>query len=426
MNIVPADTPGFRPVTLSEWAFLALVAVLPIMQPWNAGFHGYTVPPADFVFLVAAPAAAWSVWRGRIPLPRSPVWWALALYGAALCASAAASADRAHSFLKLAGNVYLIGLAALTLLHVQSIDAFRRVLTAWLAGTVVTLGAAFAGLLLFAAGVIDPHQNLFLSIHGSLPEGGYPRVMALFQNPNMYCAYMVASLALLITVRHLGWCRRGVPAFAAALVVAAVFSLSPGLGGLLLVIAFGAWCEWRVSRPRLVALTIAGSVLGATFFLLAITAVPAPGVPLSPWHLRPSSRLLTWIGSFQTFLDHPWFGKGVGLDVVAIGYRNSSGVYEWLTDAHSTWMSVLAQDGIVGLAALVALVAVLLRGARWSLADRAGVLQTGLIVAFVSGFFYQAFSGSFENTRHVWVLIGLLAASRGLTAATPEPRLAPG
>ena len=44
-----------------------------------------------------------------------------------------------------------------------------------------------------------------LSIHGSLPEGGYPRVMALFLNPNMQSArYMVASLALLIAAMRLG------------------------------------------------------------------------------------------------------------------------------------------------------------------------------------------------------------------------------
>jgi O-antigen ligase len=422
VNIVPADGLESRRVSFSEGAFLTLVAVLPIMQPWYAEFHGYTIPPADFLFLVAAAAAAGSWLSGRASMSRSPLFWALAAYGVALCASAAASADRAHSVVKLAGNAYLIGLAVLTMLHVRSIEAFRRALTAWLAGTVVTVAAAFAGLILFAVGVVDPRVNRFLSIHGSLPEGGYPRVMALFLNPNMYCSYLVVSMAMLITVRHLGWFRRGSMALAGAIVLAGAFSLSPGLGGLALVIAFGVWSDWRVSRPRLVTVAIVGSAIGAALCLLATTAVPVAGAPLSLSHLRPSSRMLTWIGSYHTFLSHPWFGRGLGLDVVEIGYTNPSGVYEWLTDAHNTWLSVLAQDGLVGLAAMMSIVTVLLRGARVSLASPEQTLRTGLTVAFVAGFLYQGFSGSFENTRHVWVLIGLLGASRGLTVEASKPR----
>jgi O-antigen ligase len=416
-----------RHVTVSEGLFLALVATLPIIQPFNVWFRGYTIPPADFLFLLAAPAAAISVLGGRVPPPRSPVLLALGLYAAAFLASTVASADRAHSVLKLLGVFYLIGLAVLTILHVRSVHALRRALAAWLVGTVVTLGAAFAGLCLFAAGVVDPHVNLFLSIHGSLPEGGYPRVMALFQNPNMYCAYMVASLAILITASHLGWFTGAAPTLIGATIVAAAFSLSPGLGGLLLVIAFGAWCEWRQSRPRLVTLIVAGSALGAVLFLLATTTtVPAPGEALSQWHYRPSSRMLTWIGSVHTFLTHPWFGKGVGLDVVGIGYTGPSGVYEWLTDAHNTWLSVLAQEGILGFAALVSIIVVLLRGPRFSMASPEAALRAGLAVAFVTGFLYQGLTGSFENTRHIWVLIGLLAASRGLTPLTPERQNARG
>jgi O-antigen ligase len=241
----------------------------------------------------------------------------------------------------------------------------------------------------------------------------------------MYCAYLVASLAILITVRKVGWLRRGFVPFAGALIVAAVFSLSPGFGGLLLVLAFGVWCEWRRTRPRLAKLAIAASAIGATLFVLAITASPAASGPLSIWNLRPSSRMLTWRGSFSTFLAHPWLGKGVGLDVVEIGYTNPSGIYELLTDAHNAWLSVLAQEGLVGLAAFTAMIAALLRGTlRFSLTSRRLALQTGLTVAFVAGFLYQSLSGSFEDTRHVWVLIGLVAAVKDLPDS-PGDKAAP-
>lgn len=401
-------------VTVSEGLFLLLVFSLPVMQPVYLDYRGYAIPPTDFVFLAAASTAALSMIRGGVSLRRSPMLWALGLYGAALCASTAASADRAHSSLKLLGDLYLIGLAVLTLLHVRSLDGLHRTLIAWLIGAAVTTVAAFAGLLLFGAGVSDPNVNLFLSIHGSLPDGGYPRVMAWFLNPNAYCAYMVASLAILITSEQVGWVRRGALSFEAAMIVAAAFSLSPGLGGLLLVLAFGAWCRWRHSRPGLVRLAIGVSAAGALLFLAVTTAVPAPDAPLSFSHLRPSSRMLTWIGSLRTFLAHPWLGKGLGLGVVEIGYTNPSGVYEWLTDAHNTWLSVLAQQGLVGFIAFVSIIAVLFRGAGLSMTSQTRVLRSGLTVAFATGFLYQSLSGSFENTRHVWVLIGLLAAAKDL------------
>lgn len=411
---MPGERTARHPVSFSEGAFLVLVAVVPIMQPWNLWFRGYPIPPADFIFLIAAPAAAWAIARRHLSIPRSPLFWALGVYGAALCVSTAASADRARSLIKLAGEFYLLGLAVLVLLHVQSIAAARRALTAWLAGTAVTVASAFAGLIGFIAGVTDPHVNWFLSIHGSLPEGAYPRVMALFRNPNMYCSYMVASLAILITSAQLGWLRRSGAGLGAAAIVAAAASLSPGLGGLLLVMAFAAWCAWRIRRPRLLTAAIAAGVAGAILLLLATIAVPVDA-SLSLLPLRPSSRVLTWIGAFRTFQANPWLGRGVGLEVAAIGYTNPSGVYEWLTDAHQTWLSVLAQSGVVGLAAFLSITVVLLRGARRSTAGDAQTLRTGLTVAFVAGFLYQSLTGSFENTRHVWLLIGFLAAANLLT-----------
>ena len=144
-RVLRPDMPASAPITMSERLFLVVVASLPIMQPWSFPFRGYTLPATDFIFLVAAAAAAWAWLRGRATLPRSPVLGALAIYGLALCAATAASTNRAHSVVKLIGSVYLIGLAALTMFHARSMDAFRRALIAWLVGTVITIAAAGAG-----------------------------------------------------------------------------------------------------------------------------------------------------------------------------------------------------------------------------------------------------------------------------------------
>jgi O-antigen ligase len=396
---------------MSEILFLIWIAMLPIMRPVVVEFSRYQIPIADFVFLAAAVAAARGVVSGRLLLPRSPVRFWLTAYAAALACSTLLSADRRVSALKLAGDMYLIAAAMLALIHVRTLAVFRRALIAWMAGTLVTVAAAGAGLALFAGGLRDPHDNSMLSIKGSLPEGSYPRVMGLFLNPNMYCAYLAASLGLLVVMQQQQWItRRTARVFGAVIVLAAVASLSPGFGGILLVIGYVVWQRWCDVRP-LAARTAAGvSMVGAIAFLAAIVASPAAGAPMAFGTLRASSRLLTWMGSANAFRAHPLFGKGLGLPVVNIGYINPSGIYELLTDAHNTWLSIAVQCGVVGLVAFVGLNVVLLVRASRTL------LQTSLTVAWVAGFLYQSLSGSFENTRHVWALIGLIGAARDLPA----------
>src|SRR5262245_14513593 len=176
---------------ISEAIFLVLIAALPVMRPVILELGRYQLPAADFLFVAAALSAAVSVVAGRrtVPLPRILGW--LACYGLALSLSAILSADRARSAIKLAGDFYLLGLASLVLFHVRTVDALRRALLAWIAGAAITVAAAATAILLFVAGFQNPYRNPLLSIHGSLPEGRYPRVMGLFLNPNMYCAYLV-------------------------------------------------------------------------------------------------------------------------------------------------------------------------------------------------------------------------------------------
>jgi O-antigen ligase len=402
-------------VTVSEAIFLALIASLPVMRPVLLHVRTYTIPPADFIFILAVLAAIVDVVRGRKSIPRSRIIVWVALYAAALSMSTIMSIDRPLSRIKFAGDLYLFGLAGLALTHVRSLPALRRALLAWTAGVVITVVAAGAGLALFILGVRDPYNgNPFLSIHGSLPDGTYPRVMGLFLNPNMYCAYLVASLAIVVTAYRAGWIPRVTAAIlGAGIVVAGAWSLSPGFGGMLIVIACGIRASWQRTRPGLVRAATLASAIGAACFIAAIVASPQPGAALSLHGLRPSSRMLAWIGSMKAFPAHPWFGKGLGVGVVEIRYINPAGEYELLTDAHNTWLSILVQCGVIGLAAFTALTVALWRGsnvrAQGTPYDR---VVAGLSVAFVAGFLYQSLSGSFENTRHVWMLIGLLAAAK--------------
>jgi O-antigen ligase len=81
-----------------------------------------------------------------------------------------------------------------------------------------------------------------------------------------------------------------------------------------------------------------------------------------------------------------------------------------LGDAHNTFLSVASQTGFVGFTAFTLLLIFLLRTFLPIRFERQTVIKTGLGFAFVTAFLYQGLAGSFEDARHLWVLIGLMAS----------------
>jgi O-antigen ligase len=288
----------------------------------------------------------------------------------------------------------------------------RRVVRVWLLATAVSVAACAAGVVLFYAGLRDAAQNPVLSHLGSLPPGAYPRLRGLFDNANMFCTYLVASVVLVVVAAALGWIRaRSAAALAVGVMVAALCTISPGLGGMALVV--GALVRlWTRGTLR----AWVGRVALAVGGLLAAVATLLTAVSLAPpyWPPAPSPRWLTWKATLATIARHPLLGTGVGTDACQVAHRVPDGTEQWLTDAHNAWLSVAAQEGLIGLCAFTALVVWLLRR-PWPLTRRGDpvrVAHSGLWLAFVGGFVYQTLSGSFEDTRHVWVLMGLVAATR--------------
>jgi O-antigen ligase len=154
--------------------------------------------------------------------------------------------------------------------------------------------------------------------------------------------------------------------------------------------------------------------------------------------LEPSGRLQTWRDAAATWKRHPFLGQGPGTVVADVAYRTPSGTLRGLTDAHSVYLSVAAQTGILGLAALVLLFGgTFVRLAGPSLArDSLAPVSPGpgssahverawpraLFAALLGAFFYQGLSGSFEETRHIWALLGLGAACAYITYGPPYMR----
>jgi hypothetical protein len=86
-------------------------------------------------------------------------------------------------------------------------------------------------------------------------------------------------------------------------------------------------------------------------------------------------------------------------------------------------LNVAAQGGIVSLAAFLAMALFVLRKSLRSgpALEQTAVVKTGLGIALAVALFYHGLTGSFEDARHLWVLMGLVVAADE-SIARDDPR----
>ena len=404
-----------------QYLFLILVGVLPVMWPFRVKLYGLDVLAADLIFVVSALAWLSALIRGVVKLRRGWFYLPLAIYLAAMICSTIASADPRRSMFKLVGEFYLLCLAVLTFNQVSSLSLLRFTIRVWLWGTALTVAAAVLGVLFFYAGARSPEVNTTMFDYGNWPKGNYPRTRGLFLNGNMLCNYLGVGLMLLLTGRSLGWVRGAwYWPLGAGLAVAALFTLSPGLGGLSLSLGLWLWLRFRRDQsPTPGRIFLVGGCVVAAAAFIAITFKPFSyrdggfGVPILERQVVPSSRALAWATALETFRQNPVLGKGVGMEVAAARQVKPSGRPELLTDAHNSWLSIAGQEGIIGLLAFAGLTFFLFKRLLplGPDANPHTLIRAGLCLAFVDAFLYQSLSGSFEDTRHLWVLFGMMAAA---------------
>jgi O-antigen ligase len=187
-----------------------------------------------------------------------------------------------------------------------------------------------------------------------------------------------------------------------------------------LILSVGLWLRSRfLHKGRLSAARAAVVVgaIGAVFFLGATLVSPDTtntdrdlAIPIVGKTVEPSVRVLIWSGALQTWASSPIFGTGTGTDPVDIRYETLSGQNQRLRDAHNVWLSILAQSGIVGFATFLALTIFVLKRCRFKPSEAPeDEILIALSCAFAGALLYQGLTGAFEDARHIWVLIGMIA-----------------
>jgi putative inorganic carbon (hco3(-)) transporter len=400
----------------SDLLLLAVIFAIPIMKPAVS----VEVIAADLLFVVLVLVLGMEVLAGARRVPSIAGYEPLLLYVAALACSLVASSNRGATLFKLATEFYLVGLAGVSAWLIDSEAKFRRAVLAWLAATALVCLIGLFSLAAFATGraawLLDYSNFGF----GSLPPGDYPRLALTFFNANMACNYLTVGLALTFVSRALRYIGPiTYRLLLGGIGMASLSTVSPGLGGIALLAGLWTWARHGHGSAIGKIALLGGSVVAGLFVVaLALTPFPhstAPFLMRLPrgLNLYPGPRLLIWIAALEQFVAHPLLGIGLGIDPVHVGFDSPSG-FEVLTDAHNIFLSIGAQCGLVGLIGLGAIIQLANARTPSPQAPGAGSLvKFTLGAAFLDVFVYQGLGGSFEDTRHIWVLLGLLiAASR--------------
>jgi hypothetical protein len=427
--------------------YVATLASLPVARPaiLVVGPTGVQVTDVLLAATYVASAAGW-IRRRRFP-PRNALLWGAVPFLVVAAASIAVSPQAGTpSWLKL---VALAGYALLPWLSRDLLGgdqaAVRLAVRGWLLGTLLAVVVALAGIVAFA---LDREILTELGCsYGRLPEGPYPRVCLPFRNPNYLANYLTASVPLLLACGGVLFRRSLRLAAVGACGIAALSSLSTGIGGFALALGITVWGMGRGRGPRGLrrAALSAGVLLAVGAGAVTVGHLVPSGhghVRLAghEWHFARGPRVHTWLSAGRTVAEHPVLGVGYGLPVA----RTPGGDLEpWLTgrldpltgggplfaEAHDTWLNVAGQTGLLGLGAFLLLVAVIARRQRMRPLAVEGPLR-GLPVAVTAGLagaflFHGLFTGA-EEFRHLWALAGLGAGAASLRPeeVSPDTRLA--
>jgi O-antigen ligase len=248
------------------------------------------------------------------------------------------------------------------------------------------------------------------------------RANGAFADPNIAARFLLIAMVISFLVppggrwAQLGW--RWIEPTIAAMAILATGSRSVILLGAGLIIPALILGDPGVRR----------AVLGAITPLLLIGMVAFAALPSLAERLRTVADPITVLGSRRSlitaawamFLDHPWFGVGLGgfgpnlLDRYA-RYQGYYGTAQ--TRSHTSVMTTLAELGVLGallmagtLIATFALGWIVHRRGHPQLRRPALALVLGVVVIFVA----SQSEGRFWEEPLLWIFLGLLVASTSI------------
>jgi len=387
--------------TMARIHFLILAALLPLLTPALPGNTAF-VDYANVAFF--APFALFLLLRGGVRACY------LIPYLLILFASLMATINSqvvGVNLATLAQEAYLLVLATFLFNMLETEEDIRFLLRMWF------LTACVIGALALSELAVDPGV----------------RARATFENPNLTSSYLGMSVFLLLVPGVIPW--RVVRVGSWLLILGGALAtksmsalLSIGVGSAVL---FALTWSRGTRRQRFRMSLVAGFVL-----VLGMASLPQLLAMKNYANRMDDSaegRSLIWQTGIETFLDNP-LGIGIG----PAGFSNykviAGGPFKGTKhkELHSDYLSFLVERGIFGFLALLMLLgtaAMLLWRALGASRDPTRYFTT---LALAGMFLFTATDGSTHEMlhyRHVWVLLGVIAAQERLVRRGAPARVAP-
>jgi O-antigen ligase len=395
---------------VAHWAKLSTLEFLSVLLPVSfvvsIGFD-LNVSMAD----AALPIAITAIVSDRAPahLPTQAFTRAAFVYAVSLISVAAVSLlvalatyvtldfrYGAVALLKMAISVgYLFAFYHLTLRSVTVGDF--RFLAAWGVTASAIASLSIVGYALYTSGVSTPFTQDY-------------RLVGTFKDPNLFSSYLVISFCVVLMSRIVHpstWKAPAALVILAGIVLTGSRAVIPAvLAGLVFAVLTTRGA--RVARRQLLPIGVVGTVLVGASFLVWNPIERLESVSrilTSEYTVSSDGRIQLWFVAWRMWQEHPVLGVGIGQ------YRAVADQYVFggvSNIPHNTYLSFLAETGVVGLVVFLSLpLAILVRVVR---SRRRGNVFAPLLELAIVAVAVQAFTLNLENSRALWALLGISAA----------------
>ena len=319
--------------------------------------------------------------------------------------SAVEVVDARRAALFVATTAYLVLFALWLSGYVASLERARIVVVGYLA-------AAASSALLGAVALLTGLPGYDLVI-----EDG--RVQAFFQDPNVFGPFLVPIALILVEDLLVPRLLRLNRALKAALVVVLVL-------GVVLSFSRGAWVNLTVGLAVVLVVVALRRGGGRKALLILLLALVLAGSAAAILAATGSENLLLERARIQSYDASRFSAQAVGIESAErYPFGVGPGQFEHYASlsAHSTYVRVAGEQGLLGLLALVALLtSTLVAAVANAVAGREtyGIGSAALLGAWC-GILLNSLVVDTLHWRHVWIVIALIWAGRA-RGKLPRPR----
>lgn len=216
----------------------------------------------------------------------------------------------------------------------------------------------------------------------------------------------VMSLALIMSWSRGAWLSFGASMLIMAIALPRRWWQSLALSIMLVVIGGGIWFA------GLVPSSISDRVNSATSEIFAFNDIRA--VDITSANFAVVERLAHWQAAIEMAQSHPWLGVGMGNYEIAYDTYRLINWTEPLGHAHNYYLNILAESGIIGLSAYLAMWITFI-GLTWRARKHPDFIAHTIVAGLMGSWAYLLFHSLTDNLYvnnmflHLGIMIGLLA-----------------